>query len=342
LKSFRNYAFQKDFACEGGGQMSMKKARSARKGRDLELLVKRIKEHQSPDATICSPEYVPDKDTGQLREVDVGIRVSHNNESVFIAVECRDRGSVQAVEWIEQLICKKQSIGADVLVAVTSSRFSKPARIKALKHGVVLARMTLKLPEELADLASSYFITLRYLALRIISVDLKIPRHLNADLECYRYRHALIDQELTLDELAQVWTTPNLVRTIPRFVEDWNKAKFAKIEPVKINATVISGGQQYPITRARIGYELNYGELDLPLRAVQELTTLDVHSGDDAVSFAFGVGHEPQSEIIVDTQTGDLRWDILGKTFLNEGKVLIGAKLKANKPVIITTMRLDL
>jgi hypothetical protein len=261
---------------------------------------------------------------------------------VFIAVECRDRVSVQAVEWIEQLICKKQSIGADVLVAVSSSRFSKPARVKALKHGVILARMTPKLPEELAELASSFFITLRYLEPSIVSVDLQIPGHLNADLESYRYRHALVDQVLTLAELAQVWTTPNLVRTIPRFVEDWTTAKFAKIELVEINATVISGDRQYPIKRVRVAYELNYGEFELPLRAAQELSTLDVLSDNDATAFAFGAGSETQSEIIVDTQTGDLRWDVLGKSLLNEGKVLIGAGLKANKPVSITTMRLDL
>src|SRR4051794_21546791 len=118
--------------------MFKKPSRPPRNGRSLELLVKRIKEHQSPGATIRSPEFVPDRDTAQPREVDVGIRVPRNGDSVFIALECRDRGSVQAVEWIEQLICKKQSIGADVLVAVTSSRFSKPARMKALKHGVIL------------------------------------------------------------------------------------------------------------------------------------------------------------------------------------------------------------
>jgi len=138
----------------------MQRSRSTRKGRNLELLVKRIREHQSPDALIRSPEFVPDKDTGQPREIDVGIRVPRDGGSVFVAVECRDRVSVQAVKWIEQLICKKQSIGADVLVAVTSSRFSKPARVKALKHGVILARMTPKLHEELAELASSFFITL--------------------------------------------------------------------------------------------------------------------------------------------------------------------------------------
>jgi hypothetical protein len=322
--------------------MSMQQSRSTRKGRNLELLVKRIREHQSPDALIRSPEFVPDKDTGQPREIDVGIRVTRDDVSVFVAVECRDRVSVQAVEWIEQLICKKQSIGADVLVAVTSSRFTKPARVKALKHGVILARMTPKLPEELVELASSFFITLRYLAPRIVSVDLQIPSHLNADLEFYRYRHDLVDQKLTLAELAQVWTTPNLVRTIPRFVEDWTKAKFAKIELSEINATVLSDGRQYPILRARVAYELNYGEVELPLRAVQELSALDVTSDIAATAFTFGAENDIQSEIIVDTQTGDLRWDVLGKSLLNEGKVLIGAGLKASKPVCITTMRLGL
>lgn len=319
------------------------KPRLKRKGRELELLVKRIREHQLPDAAIHSPEFIPDVDTGHPREVDVGIRVARNGNSVFIAVECRDRGSVQAVEWIKQLICKKQSINANVLVAVTSSRFSKPARIKALKHGVILARMTPKLPAELAELASSFFITLRYLAPRIVSVDLQMPEHLNADLDDYRYRHILVDHDLTLAELAQVWTNPNLVCSIPRYVEDWSKAKFAKVELAEIDASVLlENGQQYPITGARIGYELNYGEVELPLRAVQELSALDVPSEFDAAAFSFAAGSETQSEIIVDTQTGELRWDLLGKSLLNEGKVLIGAGLKASKPVSITTMRLDL
>lgn len=78
-----------------------------RQGRNLELLVKRIKEHVSPDAKVLSPEFVPDRDTGQLREVDIGIHIPENGGSIFIAIECRDRGAIQAVEWIEQLISKK-------------------------------------------------------------------------------------------------------------------------------------------------------------------------------------------------------------------------------------------
>ena len=322
--------------------MPKKPGRPSRKGRALELLVKRIKEHQLPDATICSPEFVPDKDTKQPREVDIGIRTSHHGNPIFIAIECRDRGAVQTVEWIEQLICKKQSVGANVLVAITSSHFSQPARIKALKHGIILARMSPKLPADLASLASSFFVTLRYLAPRIVSVDLQIPSQLDADLESYSYRHHLIDKDLTLTELAHVWTTPNLVRTIPRFVDDWNKSKFAKVELAEINACVVTNGERLSIQGARIGYELNYGEVELPLRAVQELSVLDMPSDQDARTFMFGLKNESQSEIIVDAQSSELRWDILGKGLLNEGMVLIGVELKANKPVAITTMSLDL
>ena len=78
------------------------------------------------------------------------------------------------------------------------------------------------------------------------------------------------------------------------------------------------------------------------MRAVQELSTLDDAPPIDASVFSFGADVEIQSEIIVDGQTGSLRWDLVGKSFLNEGKVLISARLKASKPISITTMCLDL
>ena len=202
--------------------------------------------------------------------------------------------------------------------------------------------MSTTLPEDIGQLAKSFFITICYLAPKIIAVDLQIPNNLTEDLESYRYRHKAFDHELSLIELAQVWTTPNLIRTISRLIVDWDKAKFAKLELSEIYAEVLFEGQQHPIQRARISYELNYGELGLPLSAVQELSILDGAADIDVKAFAFGEDLKPQSEIIVDEQTGTLRWDILGKSLLNEGKVLIGARLKASKPVSITTMRLDL
>lgn len=316
--------------------------RAHRKGRSLELLVRRIKEHQVPEATVRSPDFVPDRDTDKLREVDVGIHVPQSGGSTFIAIECRDRKAVQHVEWVEQLICKKQSIGADVLVAVTSSRFYRPARIKALKHGVILARMTERLPEEIGELAKSFFIAFQFVMPRILSVDLQIPPHLTEDLESYTYRHSLIDQELSLIELAHVWSTPNLIRTIMNDVKDFNRSKFAKVILAEINANVLAGKEEFPIAGAKITYELNYGEVQLPLRVVHELAAVEAPSTDDALAFAFGTPTETMSEVVVDSGSDTLRWDILGKQLLDEGKVLIGARLKASKPVSITTMRLDL
>lgn len=322
--------------------MSDEDSNKGRKGREFELLVKRIKEHQSPEAVVVSPEFVPDVDTGQPREVDVSIRLKQNEKPIFIAVECRDRISDQSVEWIEQLICKKSSINADVLVAITNSRFTTPARIKALKHGVILAEMSSKIPEELSEIASSFFITLRYLAPIICGIDLQMPSTLKDDIETYRYWHESVDRDLSLIELASVITTPNLVRTIPRFVEDWGKSKYAKIEPKNINAWVFFNGEKLPIPHARLSYELNYGEVELPLRAVQELSKLDRESDGNASVYTYGSSNNLLSEIIVDESTGELRWDLLGKSLSGEGKVIIGAKLRASKPVSITTMRLEL
>ena len=321
--------------------MSPTSHRTPRKGRDLELLVKRIKEHQVPEATIRSPDFVVDRDTGEAREVDVGIHVPRNGGSVFIAIECRDRKAAQGVEWIEQLICKKQSIDADVLIAVTASRFYQPARIKALKHGVILARMTKRLAEEVGGLAKSFFITFQFVAPRIIGIDLRLPSHLTADLETYTYRHSFLDRDLNLAELTQVWSTPNLIRTIVKDIKDFNHSRFAKVELAEINAKVFAHGQELPIAGAKISYELNYGEVQLPLRAVHELESLEGPSTDDALTFAFGTNTDTMSEIVVDSSSDTLRWDILGKHLLSEGKVLIGARLRASKPVSITTMRLD-
>ncbi|MBW4693351.1 MAG: restriction endonuclease [Lyngbya sp. HA4199-MV5] len=107
-----------------------------RKGRNLELVIKKINNFLFPGATITSPEFVTDIDTGTSREVDIGIRFSTEQGSVFIAIECRDRGAVQDIQWIEQLISKKRSVQADVLIAVTSSDFTEPAKVKAFKNGV--------------------------------------------------------------------------------------------------------------------------------------------------------------------------------------------------------------
>lgn len=123
-----------------------------KQGREFELLIARIKEMLHPEARVQSPARVPDRDTGEPREIDVGIWRQAEQGEIFIAVECRHRTAVQDVTWIEQLIAKKDSIGADLLIAVTSSAFTSPATVKAAKRGVLVRTLAPALAGEIRSL----------------------------------------------------------------------------------------------------------------------------------------------------------------------------------------------
>lgn len=315
---------------------------SMRKGRELELLIARIKELQLPDARILSPQKVKDRDTGQEREIDVGIRIAREGDEIFIAVETRDRGAVQDVQWVEQLIAKKQSVGADVLIAVSRSGFSQPARIKALKRGVILTQMLERVPQDVSALANAVYITLRYVAPRRVAVDLTAAIPLPLPLTDYRYRHQTLGRELTLDELCEVWSHPNLIRTITGRIDDFAKAKFAKVSLADIRASVLTAQGTYDIVSAELSYEMNYGELPLPLVSVQEYVGTDAANHQNATAFGFGDSSALLSEVLLDQQTNNIRWDLIASPLLAEGKIVIGGRLRAKEPVEIRSMRLEL
>lgn len=321
--------------------MSQSTTRAIRLGRSLELLLMRIKQHQSPNAAVRSPDFIADVDTGEQREVDIGIHVPTPDGQTFIAIECRDRRAQQSVEWIEQLISKKKSVGANVLIAVTASNFSRPARIKALRHGVLLARLSSRLPQELAALPNSLWLTARYLAPVVHSVQIEAQCPVPIQDHSI-FRHKLASGLLTLPELVQVWMNPNFVRALPKYIDDFSKAKFMKFQLVDIDAWLVAEEMNFPITKAELIVELNYGEEELTLRGIQELRALDSQPIGEATAYDFGSKSDQLSEVIRDHESGELRWDILAKPLLEEGKVLIGGSLRSSQPVSITTMRLEL
>jgi len=89
-------------------------------------------------ARIESPAWLPDKDTGELREVDVLVQLPYASRPVTITIECRKHKAKQDVRWIEQLAQKRQSVGADRTVAVSHSPFTEPAKRKAVQLGIEL------------------------------------------------------------------------------------------------------------------------------------------------------------------------------------------------------------
>jgi hypothetical protein len=110
-----------------------------RLGRTLERTVQALERCWSPEQVeIHSPDYLPDRVTGESREVDVSLRYKIGTVPILIIVECRDRQDTQDVTWMEQLAKKRDDVNASRAVAVSSSGFTGPAVIKAKHEGIEL------------------------------------------------------------------------------------------------------------------------------------------------------------------------------------------------------------
>lgn len=121
--------------------------------RELELLVARIEADAGPRGiVITSPDRIRCKVTGRLREVDASIRSRIGTTDVLITVECRRRGSVQDVTWIEQLATKKRAIGADRTIAVSAAGFTDTANAISDQHGISLRKLSDITADELNSL----------------------------------------------------------------------------------------------------------------------------------------------------------------------------------------------
>ena len=105
----------------------------------FEKLIERINwAIDKTDAYIVRDHKVPDIHTGQNRQVDVAVFSTINGTQHFVAFECRRRKKTEDVTWIEQLATKRYSIDAKQIIAVSASKFSRPAIKKAKALGVTL------------------------------------------------------------------------------------------------------------------------------------------------------------------------------------------------------------
>jgi len=103
---------------------------------EFEIMVSRIHEIlEGEDAIVEWNDKIPDPDNPtQPRQIDVSIRKGE----IFNIVECRLHNTKQDVKWIEELIGRRLSLGADAVIAVSSSGFTAGAIKKAKKYGVIL------------------------------------------------------------------------------------------------------------------------------------------------------------------------------------------------------------
>lgn len=111
--------------------------------RQFEQLVARIEADAGPfGLVVTSPDWIPCKITGRLREVDASVRTKVGTTTILVTIECRKRRPKQDVTWIEQLAAKRIHVGAARTIAVSSAGFSNEAETVAHHHGIDLRRLS--------------------------------------------------------------------------------------------------------------------------------------------------------------------------------------------------------
>src|SRR5260221_7722697 len=86
-------------------------------------------------AKVTWNDKIPDPhNPDQLRQIDITIQ----RDELKIHAECRIHQSPQDVTWIEELIGRRVSLGADAIIAVSSSGFTAGAIRKASAFNIHL------------------------------------------------------------------------------------------------------------------------------------------------------------------------------------------------------------
>lgn len=119
--------------------MIKEKLENVPKHKQFELLVHRIIQVLEGDgAAVKWDDKVPDPHVpGRTRQIDITIK--RGGWTTF--VECRDHQSPQDVNWIEELYGRKSLIGANAIIAVSSSGFTSTAKTYAKHAGVFIREL---------------------------------------------------------------------------------------------------------------------------------------------------------------------------------------------------------
>lgn len=102
-------------------------------GKALEELVAWIETSLRADAntTVEHDVFLPDKDGGGPRQIDVLIRVKSGHDELLTIIEVRDRGKRADVRFVEEMSAKRVSVRADAACLVSKAGFSEAAIAKA-------------------------------------------------------------------------------------------------------------------------------------------------------------------------------------------------------------------
>jgi hypothetical protein len=124
---------------------------------------------EGPEAEVTWDDRISDPDQpSRSRQIDVTVK----RDGRVTLIECRLHGRPQNVKWIEELIGRRQSLGADTVVAVSASGFTKGAIAKAKRHLVSVRDLRELSDEEVREWGRSVALTLYFLAYSGVVVTL--------------------------------------------------------------------------------------------------------------------------------------------------------------------------
>jgi hypothetical protein len=104
-------------------------------------------------------DHIPDPDNpAQMRQIDITIR----RDGELTIIECRLSRRRQDVKWIEELIGRRQSLGAQAIIAVASAGFTAGAQKKAARYGVLLRDLRQLSDEEIENWGEKVALTVYY------------------------------------------------------------------------------------------------------------------------------------------------------------------------------------
>jgi hypothetical protein len=113
-------------------------------------------------------DKIPDPDNpDQLRQIDITI----DRDGTIVHAECRIHQSPQDVTWIEELIGRRASLGADAVIAVSSSGFTEGAVKKAAAFNIHLRTLAALTDDEVrlwANRAKAWLVFYEFTDCRLV------------------------------------------------------------------------------------------------------------------------------------------------------------------------------
>ena len=123
-------------------------------------------------AEVTWNDHIGDPDNPpRMRQIDVTLR---RNGSLTL-IECRQHKAAQDVQWIECLIGRRISLGAQSVIAVSSSGFTSGALVKARQYAIVPRDLKRLTDQEVMRWGQRIELTLHYYQYSDLEVSLLFP-----------------------------------------------------------------------------------------------------------------------------------------------------------------------